>query len=325
MDYLSNNSGFPEQGVVQASPDAYFILEHWGSNMASQRPQLISQGMLCWNNTSEAYGQTAMGWLKSGDSFTSANQDGYVSYCESHDEERNFYKAKTWGTTLLKSDENARLSRIAANTAFNVLLNGPHMIWMFQEVGYDYSINSSYDRPLAYSDGNRTSIKTRPESYGYFKAGIRMQQRNLIAAVCHLRTRLLPTVFDGDPVAVSVASGKALRTIQWGSGAQAVFVAGNFSDSSPEQVTLPTGTWFDFLNGAAAVTSPTLMLAPGELLVLTGSALSAPVLPDSYDEFSAALGNTPATNTAAQKVIRDGHIYIIKDNVWYNIQGTKIK
>ena len=224
------------------------------------------------------------------------------------------------------TDDNARLSRIAANTAFNVLLNGPHMIWMFQEVGYDFSINASYDKPVAYSDGNRTSIKPRPETYGYFKAGTRMNQRNLIAAVCHLRTRLLPTVFEGNPTATTITSGKTIRTIQWGSGAQAVFAVANFSDSSPEQVTLPSGTWYDYLHGAAAVNSATLMLAPGELLVLTGSALSAPVLPNSYDEFSAALDETQeATSSAVKKRIQDGHLYIIKDDIWYNIQGTRIK
>ena len=322
---MSNIRTYYQEGVQAASPGAYFILEHWGSNMATQRPQLISQGMLCWNNTTKAYEQTAMGWLKDGDAFTSANQDGYVSYCESHDEERTFYKAKKWGTTVIVNDENARLSRIAANTAFNVLLNGPHMIWQYQELGYDFSINCSYDRPAASSDDNRTAIKPRPESYGYFKPGIRMEQYALVAATCYLRTRLLPSVFEGDPVATSINSGRALRTIQWGSGAQAVFVAANFSDSSPEQVTLPTGTWYDYLHGATAVNGATLMLAPGELLILTGAQLSAPAVPASYEEYSAALDNTAAVNSAAQKVIQDGHLYIIKDNIWYNIQGNRIR
>ena len=37
-----------------------------------------------------------MGWLKDGDGFSDANADGYVTYCESHDEERMQYKAKKW-------------------------------------------------------------------------------------------------------------------------------------------------------------------------------------------------------------------------------------
>ena len=323
---MNNIAHYYEQGVKAASPDAYFILEHWGSNMNTQRPQLIKQGMLCWNNTNNAYSQTAMGYLSSGDAFTEANKDGYVSYCESHDEERNFYKARTNGKGLIKTDESVRLARIAVNTAFNVLLNGPHMIWQYQEVGYDWSINSSYDKPNANNSGNRTAIKTRPESYGFFKPGIRMEQYKLIAAVCYLRTHLLPTVFAGDPVAVSVGSGKIVRTIEWGSGATAVYVAGNFSPDSPQQLTVPSGTWYDYLHGAAAVTSSTVMLAPGELLVLTGSPLTAPAVPDSYEEFSADIPFNPAAkSSSAQKVLENGHIYIIKDNVWYNVQGAKIK
>ena len=323
---MNNIAHYYEQGVKAASPDAYFILEHWGSNMNTQRPQLIKQGMLCWNNTNNAYSQTAMGYLSSGDAFTEANKDGYVSYCESHDEERNFYKARTNGKGLIKTDESVRLARIAVNMAFNVLLNGPHMIWQYQEVGYDWSINSSYDKPNANNSGNRTAIKTRPESYGFFKPGIRMEQYKLIAAVCYLRTHLLPTVFAGDPVAVSVGSGKIVRTIEWGSGATAVYVAGNFSPDSPQQLTVPSGTWYDYLHGAAAITSSTVMLAPGELLVLTGSPLTAPAVPDSYEEFSADIPFTPAAkSSSAQKVLENGHIYIIKDNVWYNVQGAKIK
>lgn len=323
---MSNIATYYNDGVKAVAPDAYFILEHWGSSMNTQRPQLISQGMLCWNNTNSAYSQTAMGYLSSGDAFTEANKDGYVSYCESHDEERNFYKARTNGKSVIKNDESVRLGRIAMNTAFNVLLNGPHMIWQYQEVGYDFSINSSYDKPASTSSNNRTSIKPRAESYGYFHAGPRMEQRNKIAAVCYLRTRLLPTVFAGDPTAVTIGSGKVVRTIEWGSGAQAVFVAGNFSPDSPQQVTLPTGTWYDYLNGAAAVTSPTVMLAPGELLVLTGAELHAPVLPDAYEEFTAPVPFTPADNgKAARKALQDGQMYIIKDDVWYNLQGIKLK
>ena len=38
-----------------------------------------------------------MGWLRDGDDLNSSNQDDFLSYCESHDEERNMYKAKTFG------------------------------------------------------------------------------------------------------------------------------------------------------------------------------------------------------------------------------------
>ena len=291
--------------------------------MGTQRPELIRQGMLCWNNTNSIYNNSAKGSINS--SFAEANQDGFVSYCESHDEERNFYTAKKSGVGTIKTDETVRLSRIAVNTAFNVLLNGPHMIWQYQEVGYDFSINSSYDKPNSTSSDNRTAIKPRPESQGYFHAGIRMQQYKKIAAVCYLRTKLLPAVFAGNPKETNIGSGKALRTIKWGEGAQTVYVAGNFSPDSPQQLTIPSGTWYDYLNGATAVTSSTLMLAPGELVVLTASQLNAPAVPDAYEEFTADVPAVTEDSKTAKKVFRDGHIYIKTNNATYNLQGMQIE
>ena len=85
-------------GVQAVSSDAYMILEHWDSGAST----LVNAGMMCWENTSEAYQETAMGWYddKSGSKsdLSRANKDDYVSYCESHDEERSFFKAKQWAT-----------------------------------------------------------------------------------------------------------------------------------------------------------------------------------------------------------------------------------
>ena len=94
--------------------------------------------MLCWGNTNNAYSQTAMGWLSDGDNLGDANKKGWVTYGESHDEQRNFFKAKQWGNGNLagtsSTAEAARLERVPLNVAFNVMLNGPQMLWMFQTV-----------------------------------------------------------------------------------------------------------------------------------------------------------------------------------------------
>ena len=37
-----------QNGVKTVSEDAYFILEHWGTNRGSERPQLLNEGMLGW-------------------------------------------------------------------------------------------------------------------------------------------------------------------------------------------------------------------------------------------------------------------------------------
>ena len=130
---ISNLKDYYQNGVQATSPGAYMILEHWGNG----QDQLISVGMQCWtgNVITNAYCQTAMGWLKDGDGFDGANRAGYVSYAESHDEERMQYKAKTYGNGDLQTNEAARLGRVAENVAFNVLLKGAHMLWQFEEIG----------------------------------------------------------------------------------------------------------------------------------------------------------------------------------------------
>lgn len=266
-DYYNN-------GVKAVSEDAYFILEHWGSNMGSDRPNLIKQGMMCWDNTTNAYCQTTMGWLKDGDSFTNANRDGYVSYCESHDEERMQYKAKMYGNADLKTNEEARLNRVAVNVAFNVLLNGPHMLWQFEEIGYDFSINSSDEKPDEYNTDNRCAKKPSPYNLEYFESEVRMKQYEKIAQMIQLRTKLIPTVFEGNPTRVDITSGKSIRTIQWGSD---VFVAGNFNAVEDQTVTIPEGTWYNYFTQTAQ-TAGSVTLNPGELLLLTGQQIKLPTI-----------------------------------------------
>ena len=264
-DYYNN-------GVKAVSADAYFILEHWGSNMGSDRPKLISQGMMCWDNVTEAYQETAMGWLGPKADFSRANRDGYVTYCESHDEERMQYKAKMYGNADLKTNEEARLNRVAVNVAFNVLLNGPHMLWQFEEIGYDFSINSIDERPDEYNEDNRCAKKPSPYTLGYFESEIRMKQYTQIAQIIQLRTKLLPEVFEGNPTVANITGSRELRTVQWGSE---VCLVGNFSAVYDQTATVPEGTWYNYftqqLQPAGDVT-----LKPGEMLLLTGKQLQLP-------------------------------------------------
>ncbi len=267
------------KAVQEASTGAYFILEHWGSSCDSDRRTLISEGMLCWDNTNNAYAQTAMGWLKDGDSFANANRDGYVSYCESHDEERNFYKAQQWGNGAIQTDLATRINRVPLNMAFNILLNGPHMIWQYNELGFDYSINSRKGNPAA-TDG-RVDIKEQPEKLGWFKDELRMKQYQKVAQFIQLRTKLAPHVFEGNPTSSNIGSGVKVRTISWGSGTDAIYVVGNFSASETLSQTLPSGTWYDYYAGKQA--SATVSLQPGELAIFTAKKYDLPDVPTSYE------------------------------------------
>lgn len=300
---------------------AYFILEHWGNNMGSERPQLVNLGCLCWSNTSNAYCQTAMGWLKEGDSFADANKDGYVSYTCSHDEERPFYKALKYGNGDMKSNESARLSRIAANTILSVLLNGPKMIWQYEEIGYDFSINSSIDHPGGTSSDDRCSKKPRPEPLGYFTDSRRMNQYALIAKACQLRTRLLPAVFEGNPTSVNVSSGVAVRSVQWGSE---VYAVANF-DIAPQTATLPSGTWYDYLVGGSKAAA-TYTLQPGDVKVFTGTPVEAPAVPTNYDFTQDLISLTDPAHPSAEvkKLFLNGQLLILSPSGTFDLLGRPL-
>ena len=312
-DAVDQLKDYYDKGVKAVSSDAYMILEHWGGSMGSDRPKLINYGMQCWANTNNAYCQTAMGWLKDGDSFDEANQDGYISYCESHDEERMQYKAKAYGNGDLQTNEEARLGRVAENVAFNVLLNGSHMLWQFEEIGYDISIDQN----------GRTGTKPNPKTKGYFTQAERVDAFTKSAQVITLRTQLMPSVFEGNPTASSLSSGKALRTIQWGSN---VFVAANFAVNGNQAVSLPSGTWYDYLNGAVKATNSTYILAPGELKVFTSTAVKAPTFTDIEKRDHTPIENV-STDEMPQsyKILRDGQIYILRGDRVYDMMGRLVK
>ena len=318
---VGNLKDYYNKGVKAVSSDAYMILEHWGSNMGSERPELISYGMQCWSNTTNAYCQTAMGWLKDGDGFGEANKDGFVSYCESHDEERMQYKAKKYGNGDLQTNTAARLGRVAENVAFNVLLNGSHMLWMWEEIGYDFSINSDLDHPNAENNSYRCNKKPRPEIRSYFTNSNRVAAFTKCAQVITLRTQLMPEVFEGNPTLVSVSSGSKLRKICWGNNLYAV---ANFDVSSSQGATLPGGTWYDYLNGGTPA-SGTYTLAPGELKVFTGTQIAPPTFSDISKRDHTPIGNVETDAPKAYKMIRDGQVLIVRGDKTYTITGSLVQ
>ena len=273
---LTHISDYYQNGVKAVSEDAYFILEHWGASAGDDWPTLINQGMMCWQNTSDAYHKAAAG--STGSSFSGANKRNYVSYCESHDEERMQYYTRKNGVGDLKTNENLRLKRVAANVVFNVLLAGPHMIWQYEELGYDYSINSSESSPNSYSDGNRCTKKPRPETKGYFHHFVRLNQYTKIAQAIQLRTRLLADKFIALKQPKKATLGGALRTIQWG---DEVFVAGNFHATDDQVAKLPAGTWYNYYE-QTPMTETEVVLAPGEFIILTGSEVALPEISTEF-------------------------------------------
>ncbi len=309
---VKNLKDYYEKGVKPYG--AYMILEHWGDNASSDWNTLIKEGMMCWSNTSYSYMEAAKGYYTIGD-FTQANLDGRVSYCESHDEERMQYRAMKSGRGDIKKEE-VRVKRIPACVAMNVLLNGSHMLWMFEEVGYDHSINSDIDNPDAYNTSYRCSKKPRYEPYLHNEA--RMEQYAKVAQAIQLRTKIMPNVFEGDPTAASI-SGSVIKSVQWGSD---VYVVANFHPSESEEVSLPSGTWYDYYaQGAKAGAKVTL--AAGEVKIFTGKKVELPVIDTTKVNIEEVLRD--AANTVSYKFYRDGNIYIYRNGKTFDMMGRRVK
>ncbi|MBO7501893.1 MAG: hypothetical protein J6T32_01600, partial [Paludibacteraceae bacterium] len=255
-----------------------------------------------------------------------------------HDEERVFFKTKFWGYENLKTDETARCQRIAGVLGFQCLMRGPQMFYHFQELGFDYSKfmnkdgkwGSDKDDDYTTKDNNGNIIKiggkygvtpqttnevkmeakARPEEKGWMnESNIRMQQCRRIGKIIRLRTQLLPDVFTTSNYTYDVGNGKEVRWMRYGNNVYAVV---NYSPNQTKTVTLPAGTWYDYLDGGDANTTYTLQ--PGEIKVFTGNDLAG------LEELEA---ETIGTNKAL-KVLQDGQIYIIRDGATYDITGRRM-
>lgn len=341
---VENLKYYYTNGVQAASPDAYFILEHWGKTAESDWKALIEAGMMCWANTAHAFQQTAMGWLSDGDDLSWANKDNFVSYCENHDEERCFFKVKKWGNgSDIKNNEEARVARVPMNLGFQCMLDGPQLFYHFAELGFDMSKfqdrygrwgdddDGDYDHGSKYGvkpqiqGGAKMQVKLRPENYGWFKAGPRMDAYQRVAKIIQLRTRLLPTIFEGDPTDQVIGATNVIRYVQWGSD---VYAVANFSSSATKTVELPAGTWYDYLDGNGKATA-SYSLKPGEIKVFTGTQLTVPNIPNHYD-IQESVGQVEWNSTATEplqtkKFYRDGNIYILREGVTYDLMGRRVK
>jgi 1,4-alpha-glucan branching enzyme len=220
------------------------ILEHFCD---PENKDLAAEGMKVWRNLNGAYRDATKG--------KSSNFSGlytekdipfgtYVGYMESHDEERMGYDQTT--VSDLKNDLELRMKRLALNAAFFFTVPGPKMIWQFGEFGYDISIEQN----------GRTGRK--PFHWEYLDVPERKQLHDTYAALIGFR-RENPEFFKADAeFSWSVkSSAHPLKTIQCSAAGKTFHVYGNFG-SSVQTVTIPDGTWKNYLNDSVVTGSVTL-------------------------------------------------------------------
>lgn len=252
-------------------PNAYVILEHFGSD--SEENVLANKGMLLWKRLDFEFSQVLRGLT--GQSINGADSKTKVTYMESHDEERLAFilrnqgqQAEGYNIRNLKTT----LDRIKLGAAFFYTLPGPKMLWQFQELGYDKSINTCTNgsvnstcrldnKPLPWGSGN-LNYYTDPDRYRLYKT---------IAAIFKLVNSNRSVFSNG--TTVYQTSGE-VRRINITHTAMDVTIIGNFATTSKSIVPnfSRTGTWYDYFSGLSyevTNTQQALTLGPGAFYIYT--------------------------------------------------------
>jgi 1,4-alpha-glucan branching enzyme len=295
-------------------PDVMFILEHFCAS--NEETALANEGMYLWRNLNNAYSQAAMGYVSESDfSGMNATPRRWVGYAESHDEERNFYKAKTWGDGDIK-ESSVYLKRVPLNIAFTTLIPGPKMIWQFGEMGYDHSIDS---------DGGRTGEKPSAFALDWLDIPERMAAYEASSKIVNLR-KLYPDAFVTGAYTLNISAS------DWNNGRKIklthndlnMYVAGNFQSANTASVSADfqhTGIWYELLTEGeltvSAANTP-LSLQPGEVRIYTDKKIKIPnnipalTVNDVYAYVSGGFAHAVSTESITALSV-------------YNLQGVRLK
>jgi pullulanase/glycogen debranching enzyme len=254
-------------------PNFYVILEMFSAN--NEQTNYAKLGMMVWTNLSSPADQATMGyatnpsWDLSGlfyDGYGFTSPYGLVAYWESHDEERSMFKNETYGNSsggYTTKDIPTALKREEMASAFLMSSPGPKMIWQFEELGYDITIDQNGrtgDKPILWSyntDPNRKHL------YNAYAKMIKMKIKNPVFATTNFKYSL----------------GGSVKTVQLLDATNNVEIVGNFDVGSiTSVVAFPSaGTWYDNITGTNLnVTSAnfTMTLAPGEYHVYSSTPLA---------------------------------------------------
>jgi|LGVF01.1.fsa_nt_gb 1,4-alpha-glucan branching enzyme len=262
--------------IWKRSNDAYVIFEHLGGNQ--EEKELADYGIMLWGNMTGSYQSVSKGydsnlnWASHLDRGWS--QPNLVAYSSSHDEERIAYENKINGRISGRyniKEHPTSMERMQLQALFLWTIPGPKMIWQFDEVGYDISI----DDPCR--------VCNKPILWNYTKDADRIRVYNLHKAIMKLKKT--ETTFSTTNFTLDLNSGLSKSIILDGDDMDVV-LAGNFDVINQSVVVnfTQTGTWYDYFTGEeyeVSTTSQSIALAPGKYKLYTTKQLDTPNLDES--------------------------------------------
>ncbi len=243
QDYYNHIQWVYNQGT---SRHAYVILEHLTDN--SEEKELSNRGMLLWTGQAlnGIYGQANMGYSADSDFSTAyyvnrgwANAN-LVQYMESHDEERMMYKNMTFGDYT--QNVPTAIKHAKAVAPFFMLIPGPKMIWQFQELGYDISI----DDPCR--------VCPKPIHWEYYDNADRKNLYLTYARVAQLIEKSGIYVGSNTSFSMNIGADGHDKRMWLSNGTTSMVLASNISGDLSFNIKpgFPfNGTWYDFFTGTS--------------------------------------------------------------------------
>lgn len=266
--------------IEQTSKGAYPILEHFGE--FKEEKELTDKGMMVWQNANYSFGQAIMGFSGSGLNFTHYLKNGFqypnaVTYAESHDEERNMYRALNFGNTVgnySAKDLKTALRRSEAAALFLLGVPGPKMIWQFGELGFDYSINDCGNGTV----NNNCRLSIKPSRWDYLEDPDRHRLFDVYRSMIDLK-KTQPIFQSTD---VTMFTGGNVKQLYLNDNTQKLIGVANFDLTEQiAYVDFPLiGKYYDYFTGDSlnvTALDQTLTLQPGEYRLYTTKKLPQPL------------------------------------------------
>ena len=273
--------------VKAVNPNAYVILEHFAEN--TEEKDLANYGCMFWGNLNKEGTEAAMGYNSN---FSGAyhknkgwNNPKNIAFVESHDEERMMYKSLQFGNTngdYSAKDIDIALDRNELVWVVFSAIPGPKMIWQFQELGYDYSIDFN------------GRVGNKPIKWDYYDASNRKDVYKVMAEMNKLKATY--DAFDGADVSLDLG-GKGKR-VHLTNADQNFVIMGNFDVTSIDMVAdfQSAGMWYEYFSGdSISVTDIKMELsfAAGEYSVWTDKRIKTEQRVSSVDEYNVGLSIYP--------------------------------
>ncbi len=274
--------------VQSYSPGAYHILEHFADN--SEEVELSKKGMMLWGNAVYNMTEAAMGFSANSDfgwgiDYTKRGfePNGLVGYASSHDEERMAYQLINYGNSASGYSTRSNpifLERMAMLYSYLWLTPGPKMIWQFDELGYDYSINHCVNGTV----NNACRLDNKPVRWDYWTGNAnrkKLYYNN--AMLLHLKNTYTDV---NKPNSFNLSANNKYKRLQLNGAGFSTLVYGS-TDVAPQTVYpgFPfKGTWYDYLSGDSIVVSDVNMsigYKAGEYHVWTSKRVANPFLSKS--------------------------------------------